>query len=144
MAGQFTMIGATYALDHVINDPAGTAVRYLALGTALPADATSPADNDYQALEIITAGYSRQSVSWGAVTATGGTVPTVIANDAQIVFGPFTADPPEVGYCWLSAKENHVDSEQNIMAVWTVATARDASTGDSLLIDVGALTLSIY
>ncbi len=86
---------------------------------------------------MTTAGYQRQAVTWGSPSGD----PSEIANDAEVVFGPFTADPPEVTTIFLA--DTSTGSAGNVMAYWSLDTNRDAANGDSLRIAIGDLSISV-
>lgn len=134
MPGEFSQRGAEIALD-AWSGRAAQAQRssYLALLTAAPADNAA-----ISALaEITTAGYSRQAVTWGAPSGD----PTVIANSAPIVFGPFSADPPNVTHVALVSSASGTTGD--FLGWWALDTAKDAAVGESIQFNVGALTMSL-
>ena len=138
MAGEFSNKGAEYALDIVTGRAAGPGVRttYLALlawPTGAPGDATDLSTMQ----EINTAGYSRQSVAW---TAPSGD-PRSTSNSATITFGPFTADPPNVTHCALVSAASGTTGD--LLMFWTLNSARDAQSGDSIQVNSGALTMTL-
>lgn len=138
MSGQLTQFGANRAMKAGVGENVtATAGMYLALITALPAGPDTATLADFAANELTESGYSRQAIGW---TAPSGD-PSTIANDAEIVFGPFNADPAEVGYIFLV--DTSIGTSGNVMAYWTVDTPRDASVGDSIRIAVGDLTISV-
>ena len=134
MAGEATTQGANIALDAINGRATQTArTTYLALLTVAGTDA-----NTIAALtEVTTAGYARQAVTWGAPTGD----PSVAANTAVITFGPFTADPPSIGFLGLVSSASGTTGD--FLYRWTADTARDGISGDSITIAVGALTMSL-
>jgi hypothetical protein len=138
MSGELTQFGANRAVQAGVGqDVTAAAGMYLALITALPAGPDTATLADFAANEISTAGYSRQAVTWSAPSGD----PSAIANDTEITFGPFTADPPEVGYCFLC--DTSIGTSGNVLAYWTLTTPRNAGNGDTLYFGTGDLTLSV-
>jgi hypothetical protein len=134
MPGEFSTVGANIALDAWSGRATQTArTTYLALLTAAPGDATTIA----ALAEITTAGYARQAVTWGAPTGD----PAVTANSAPVVFGPFSADPPNVTHCALVSSASGTTGDH--LGFWTLDTAKDAATGESIQFNTGALTMSL-
>lgn len=134
MPGEFSTAGANIALDAWSGRATQSArTTYLALLTSTPTDATA-----ISALaEITTAGYSRQAVTWGAPTGD----PSVTANSAPIVFGPFSADPPNVTHVALVSSASGTSGD--FLGFWTLDTAKDAANGESIQFNTGALTMSL-
>lgn len=138
MSGQLTQFGANRAvMAGVGQDVTATAAMYLALITALPAGPDTATLANFAANELATAGYSRQEVDWTSVSGD----PSLIANDAEIVFGPFTADPAAVQYLFLT--DTSIGTSGNVMAYWTGDAEQDAGNGDSIRIAAGDLTISV-
>jgi hypothetical protein len=134
MAGEFSTVGANNALDGAFGRVTQTArTVYVALLSAAPTDATTLATMT----EITATGYSRQVYTPGAPTGD----PAVTSNTNSITFGPFTADPPSVGWCALVSAASGTAGD--FIYWWTFTTARDAAIGDSLNIAVGALSASL-
>lgn len=137
MPGEFSTVGANYALDIVTGRSAGPGARttYLALLTAAPSsgDATTLSGLN----EISTAGYSRQAVTW---TAPSGD-PSSTSNSATITFGAFTADPPNVTHCALVSAQTGTTGD--LLMYWTLNSARNAENGDSIVVNAGALTMTL-
>ena len=134
MPGEATQQGASIALD-AINGRATQTARntYLALLTVAATDVNTIA----QLTEVVTSGYARQQVTWGAPSGD----PTVAANSAVITFGPFTADPPNIGFLALVSSASGTAGD--LLYRWTADTARDGILGDSITIAAGALTMSL-
>ena len=134
MPGQPTQVGANNALDAMNGRATQTArTTYLALLTSAPTDTTA-----ISALaEVTTAGYARQSVTWGAPSGD----PSVAANTNAITFGPFTADPPNVTHLSLVSSASGTSGDH--IFYWTADTARDGIANDSITVAVGALTMSL-
>lgn len=138
MSGQLTQFGANRAVQAGVGKSQSAASgMYLALATAEAATPDVATLADFAANEISTAGYSRQGVTWGAPSGD----PSAVANDAVITFGPFSADPPEVTHVFLC--DTSIGTSGNVLAYWTLTTARDAGNGDSLYFGVGDLTISV-
>jgi hypothetical protein len=134
MAGELTTAGANIALDAVNGRATQTArTTYLALLTVAGTDANTIA----QLTEVTTAGYSRQAVTWGAPTGD----PAVAANTNAMTFGPFSADPPSVGFLGLVSAASGTSGD--FLYRWTADTARDGISGDSITVAIGALTMSL-
>ena len=134
MAGQLSTAGANIALDAATGRATQTArTVYLALLTVAPGDATTLASMT----ELTTAGYARQACTW---TAPSGD-PSLASNTATITFGPFTADPPSVAYAALVSSASGTSGD--FIAYWTADVAQDATTGQSIQVSAGALTLSV-
>lgn len=134
MPGELSTVGANLALD-IVTGRASIAARttYLALLTAAPADGTTLGTMT----EVATAGYARQSVAW---TAPSGD-PSSTSNSAQITFGPFTADPPNVTHCALvSAASGTVG---DFLMHWALDVAKDAATNESIQFAAGALVMTL-
>lgn len=130
MAGEASSVGAGVALDAVTGRATQTArTVYLALLSAAPTDATTLATMT----EITTAGYSRQTVAWSAPSGD----PRVTSNTGVLTFGPFTADPPNVTHAALVSAATGTTGD--LLYWWTLDTARDGITGDSLTVAVSAL-----
>lgn len=135
---ELTQAGAERAVQAGVGENVTAAAgMYLALATALPAVPETDTLAAYGSMEITTAGYSRQAVTW---TAPAGD-PSEIENTAAIEFGPFTADPPEVGYVFLCTAS--IGTSGDVLAQWTLDTARDAGDGDKLYFGAGDITISV-
>ena len=138
MAGELTRAGA----DRGVQAGAGEAVSaaagmYVALGTAQPGAPDTATLQDFAADELTTAGYERLAVTWEAPAGD----PSLISNDAAREFGPFTADPPEVGYAFLCTAASGTVGD--VLAYWTADTPRDAAIDDYLRFAVNALSISL-
>lgn len=138
MSGQLTQFGANRAVQAGVGqNVTATAAMYLALITALPAGPDTATLGDFAANEIVTAGYSRQEVSWSSPSGD----PSAIENAVEVVFGPFTANPPSVQYLFLT--DTSIGISGNVMAYWTADAPQDAGDGDSIRIAAGDLTISV-
>lgn len=135
MAGQASRLGAQNGLDAINGRATQTArTTYLVLLTAAPGSTTTLATMS----EVTTAGYARQSVTWGAPSAAD---PAVAANTNLITFGAFTADPPNVTHLALVSAASGTTGD--FIYYWTADVARDAASGDSIQVAIGALTMSL-
>lgn len=133
-SGEASTVGAGIALDAMSGRATQTArTTYLALLSAAPTDASTLGTMT----EITTSGYSRQSVTWGAPSGD----PAVSANTNSITFGAFSADPPNVTHAALVSASSGTSGD--LIYWWTWGTARDAASGDSLNVAIGALTMSL-
>lgn len=138
MSGQLTQFGANRAVQAGVGkNVTASAAMYLALATAEAASPDTASLATWAGNEISTAGYSRQEVTWGSPSGD----PSQIANDAEIVFGPFSADPPSVQYLFLT--DTSIGTSGNVMAYWTADAPQDAGNGDSIRIAAGDLTISV-
>lgn len=136
MSGQLT----TYARQRAVNAGVGNsesaiATQYLALATALPTGPGTATLASFAAHEISTSGYSRQSVGWASPS--GGT----IAHSGTVLFGPFSADPPSVAYCWEC--DTSLGTTGNVIAYWTLDTPLDAANGDYIQFSPGEITMAV-
>ena len=134
MPGEASTVGAGKALD-AINGRATQTARtvYLCLLSAAPTDAATIAT----LTEITTAGYARIAVTFGAPTGD----PQVAANTNAMTFGPFSADPPNVTHLALVSAASGTTGD--FLYWWTADSARDAASGDSITVAIGALTMSL-
>ena len=138
MAGQLTQFGANRAVQAGIGvQVAATSAMYMALGTAQAATPDTASLADFAANEIDTAGYERQAVTWASPSGD----PSAVSNDAQLDFGAFEADPPEISHCFLC--DTSIGTSGNVMAYWELTTARDAGDGDTLYFAIGDLVISV-
>lgn len=138
MSGEFSRVGAQYALDIVsgrATNPftASSRTTYLALLTSAPTDSTTLATM----AEVTTSGYARQSITWSAPSAAD---PPETHNTNTITFGPFTADPPNVTHWAVVSASSGTTGDFLMWGAWT--TARDAASGDSLQVAASALSMT--
>jgi hypothetical protein len=135
MPGEFSSVGAGYALDIVTGRNAGPGARttYLVLLTAAPTDTTTLATMS----EVSTSGYARQSVAWTSPTGD----PQATSNSALLTFGPFSADPPNVTHCALVSASSGTTGD--FLMFWTLDAAKDAATNESIQFAIGALSMSL-
>ena len=134
MPGEATTVGAGKALDAISGRATQTArATYLCLLTASATDADTIAG----LAEVATAGYARQSVTWGAPTGD----PQVSANTNAMTFGPFSADPPNITHLALVSSASGTSGD--LLYRWTADTPRDGITNDSITVAIGALSMSL-
>lgn len=134
MAGELSTAGANIALDAATGRATQTArTTYLALLSAAPTDASTLVSMT----EITTAGYSRQSVTWGAPTGD----PASTANTNVLTFGPFSADPPNVTHCALVSAATGTAGD--FIMWWALTVAKDAANGESITFAASALTMTL-
>lgn len=105
---------------------------YLALLTAAPTATTTLATMT----ELTGTGYSRQSVTWSAPTGN----PRTTSNTNAVTFGPFSFDPASVG--WVALVSAASGTTGDFIDAWSVDTARDGISGDSITVAAGALTIT--
>lgn len=134
MAGKLSTVGDNIALDAATGRAAAAArTTYLCLLTAAPTDASTMATM----AELTTAGYARQTCAWTAPTGQ----PASSNNSAQLTFGPFTADPPNVTHAALvSAATGTVG---DFLAYWTLDVAKDAAINESIQVAVAGLVMTL-
>lgn len=136
MPGEFSTAGSNIALDAVTGRVTQTArTTYLALLTAAPTDATTLATMS-EVFTPGTSGYTRQAVTWTAPTGD----PATTSNSNALTFGAFGADPANVTHCALVSAQTGTTGD--LVALWQLTTARDASVGDSITFAAGAVVLA--
>lgn len=134
MPGEASSVGAGIALDAMSGRATQTArTTYLALLTAAPTDSSTVGTLS----ELTTAGYSRQSVTWGAPAGD----PRVISNTNTITFGPMTADPPNVTHAALVSSASGTGGD--LIYFWTLDAAKDAAINESMQVAAGGFTMSL-
>lgn len=123
MAGELSTVGANIALDAVTGRATQTArTVYLMLLTSAATDATTLATM----AEVTTAGYARQSLTWSAPSGD----PSSTNITAQVTFGPFTADPPNVPNCAMGSASSGTSGD--FLTHWALDVAKDAASGESI------------
>ena len=136
MPGEFSTAGANGALDAVTGRATQTAAtRYLALLTAIPTDASTPATMT----EVNTPGsngYQRQAVSWSAPSGD----PSSSGNTGVLTFGAFTAGTAQVVACALV--DSQTGTTGSIRAWWQLTTPRTPAAGDTITFAAGDLVLT--
>lgn len=136
MAGELADKGATLALDAATGkNTVSSRTTYLALLTSAPSDTTTVATM----AELSATGYSRQAVTWDDATIVSGKASA--SNSAKITFGPFSTDPANVTHCALVSSSSGTSGD--FIMYWTLDSARDAASGDSIEVAVGALTMTV-
>lgn len=139
MSGMLTDAGLGRALQAGVGQAvAASAAMYVALATALPAGSATATLAAFGSVEITTAGYARQAATWDAPTGSG---PVVINSAAEIEFGPFSADPPEVTHAFLCTTSIGVTG--SALAFWEFETPKDAAVNDSIIVGAGDLDISV-
>jgi hypothetical protein len=134
MPGELSTVGAGIALDAASGRATQTArSMYLALLTAAPADATTPATMT----ELSATGYARVAVTW---TAPAGD-PASTQNSGTLTFGPFSTDPANVPYCALVSSSSGTTGDLTMF--WTLTAAKDAAIGESIQFAAGALVMTL-
>lgn len=134
MPGELSQVGANIALDAASGRATQTSrTTYLALLSSAPSDTTTLGTM----AEISTAGYARQAVTW---TAPSGD-PSSTENSAEIVFGPFTADPPNITHCALVSAETGTTGD--FIMHWALTTAKDPADGETLSFPAGNLVMTL-
>lgn len=133
MPGQPSTVGANNMLDGMSGRATQTArTTYIALLTSAPSDTTTNATM----AELSGSGYSRQSVTWGAPSGD----PSSTANTNALTFGPFGFDPASVTHLALVSSASGTTGD--FIWYWTADVAKDAASGDSITIAIGALTMT--
>lgn len=118
-------------LDWVLGGatPTQPAQRWLALSLGTP---TSVTGSEVQA----NSGYLRQTGSFGAAASPAGSV----SNNVAATFGPFSTSNAIQGIMiWDTASIN----SGNMLWYGTLQTARTVLPGDSLVVAVGALVVTL-
>ena len=115
-------------LEHTLGISAFTAPStvYLALFTSDPTDAGT-------GTEVSTGGYTRQTISFAAVS--GGSV----SSNADITFGPATADYGTVG--WIGVYDS--SSAGNLLYHGSLSASKTIETNDSFVVESGDLTITL-
>lgn len=136
MAGSMTRAGKRRALDAAV----GKAVSVIGAGPYVGLATVDPGENPTLAgiTEVTTAGYARQAVN---LPAASDASTTQTGNDAIKTWGPFTADPPSIGWAFLCDASSGTTG--TIYYRWKLDTARDAATNDSLQAAINALLAQV-
>jgi len=130
MTGQITLYGRNRAVNAGIgNEESARPNLYLAMATALPTGPGTATLASFNAHEITTGGYSRQTITWNS--ASGGTVD----NAGTVLFGQFTADPPSLQYIFEC--DTATGTTGNVLAYWTLDDALNAANGDYIQFSPG-------
>lgn len=123
MSGELTTVGAAIANDATHGRATQSArSMYLMLGTSAPTDATTLATF----AEVSTAGYARQVLTWAAPSGD----PSTTSITAQVTFGPFSADPPNVTHCAEGSASSGTSGD--LTWFWALDVAKDAASGESI------------
>jgi len=93
--------------------------------------------------EVSATGYSRQLVSWGTAQTNVGN-PSSISNSVQITFGPFT-DGSGMGAATTHGALVTVASGTagEVIMVWQWDNPVSATQNESIIVPVGALTMTL-
>lgn len=118
----------------ILNTARGTALSAWTPYAAL--FSTEPAEDGTGGVELSVAGYSRQSVTFGAPTDDGAGAQQM-SNTNVITYGPLTADAPQV----VAVGIFDAVSGGTLRYVITLTTPRDPATNDSLEFAAGTLTV---
>lgn len=137
MPGELSTAGANIALDAVTGRAAAAQrTTYLALLTAAPTDATTPATMT----ELSATGYSRQALAAAAWNAPSGD-PASTSNSGTITFGSFSTDPANVTHCALVSSASGTTGD--FLMHWQLTAAKDAAIGESIQFAAGALVMTL-
>ena len=120
---------------------AGAQGRYVALLTASPYG-SGPGGGYAQAItdlvEVTTAGYSRQSVTF---TNAASSYPAPVSNSATITWGPMTATMT-LSAQWAAMVTAATGTAGLLLYFWTLDTPQQVSVSQSIQIPAGRLALS--
>jgi hypothetical protein len=134
MAGELSSTGSGIGLDAATGRATQTArTMYLALLTAAPTDASTPATMT----ELAATGYARQAVTF---TVPSGD-PRSTENSGAVTFGPFSTDPSNVTHCALVSSSSGTTGDLTMW--WALNAAKDAAIGESIQFAAGALTMTL-
>lgn len=134
MAGELSTTGANIALDAATGRATQTArTTYLALLTAAPTDASTPATMT----ELSATGYARQAVTWSAPSGD----PSSTSNSGTVTFGPFSTDPANVTHCALVSSSSGTTGD--LVMWWSLTAAKDAAIGESIQFAAAALAMTL-
>lgn len=138
MPAEFSTVGAKLALGAVIGlAPSFATARttYMALLTSAPTDNSTIAT----LAEVNVSGYSRQAVSWTALTNTS---PVAALNSSAVTFGPVTqAMPfPATHGALVSASSG---SSGDFLTWWLLDNQVQAGLNESVQFAVGTLELDL-
>lgn len=135
MPGSFTRAGKRRAADAGVGKAVSVISAFcVGLATADPGENPTLAGIS----EVSTSGYARQVV---VMTAASDASTTETSNDAIETWGPFTADPPSIGWAFLCDAASGTSG--TIYYRWKLDTARDAAINDSLQAAVNALKAQV-
>lgn len=135
MPGELSDKGADIALDAISGRATQTArTMYLALLTAAPADATTPVTMT----EYAATGYARQTFTPATPAASGAVRRT--SNTGAITFGPLTGATGAVSITHAALVSSASGTTGDLVAFWTLDTARSPAAGDSIQVASGGFT----
>lgn len=135
MPGELSDKGADIALDAVSGRATQTArTMYLALLTAAPTDATTPATmTEYSA-----AGYARPTFTPTTPAASGGV--RRFSNSAQITIGPLTGANGSTAITHAALVSSASGTTGDLVCFWTLDASRTPAANDSIQIAANAFT----
>ncbi len=138
MVGEASDAGADIALNAMSGRATVTARNvYVMLLTSGPSDTDTIDTADANELTTPgTNGYDREQVTWGAPT---GSPTRRVENDAEVVYGAFTADLASVSHCALVSAATGTSGD--FIYYWTLDAARDPQNGDTIRFAAGALRM---
>lgn len=137
MPGEASDKGADIALDAMFGRATQTArTVYLALLTAAPSDATTPATMT----EYAATGYARQAFTPTTPAASGGA--RGISNSGSINFGPLTGATGLVDITHAAIVSSSSGAGGDLIAFWTLDSARRPAANDSIQVANGAFTFT--
>lgn len=110
-------------------DPTGTDRHAVGLSLGAPTSVSGS--------EMTTLAYTRQKIEFAAAASPAGSA----TNSSAVTFGPFNGAGSVSG---IQIWDTVLSSNSGNMFIWgLLATARTVASGDSLVIPVGALTVSL-
>ena len=130
MASQnvFTDYAEEKALNAVFNDDTARPYK-MALYTVTPTETTS-------GIEVDGTGYSRQTISFGAVAGSGDT-PSKVTNNIVVTFGPATSG-------WGTVTGIAIfDKLGNMLVYGTLEASQTVAIGNKVEFAVGAVEISL-
>ena len=150
MAGEFSDVGSSYALDAVSGRATVTTrTMYLALLRTAPTDTTTLSTM----AEYDATGYSRQTITFGTGAGAVG-APSLVssvmttANTSSMTFGPFTANGTNstlgttaVPYAALVSAASGTTGD--LVAYWTLDTSRTPALNDAITVAVAQIKLQV-
>lgn len=136
MPGELSDAGADIALDAVSGRATQTArTMYVALLTAAPSDATTPATmTEYSAT-----GYARATFTPTTPAASGGGARR-FSNNAQITIGPLTGANGSSTITHAALVSSSSGTTGQLVLFWTLDSSRTPAANDSVQIAANAFT----
>ena len=136
MAGELSDKGADIGLDAIFGRATqNSRTVYLALLTAAPADATTPATmTEYSAT-----GYARQTFTPNTPAASGGGARRT-SNNGAITFGPLTGANGAVNITHAAIVSSSSGTGGDLVVFWTLDAARTPNANDSVQVADAAFT----